>query len=171
MERAWRGRDYLGYDENKALAAFARHRTDRKEFLELPPKPANDQFFELDVNDSKFYASLKKNLSKGGKNAYNYVIIAYGSDMENLDFAEKICEKLAEWEIKDRTKVFVKIRNDILSKEVIEPEYQSKEKFIVFGNENKVVYDVRQIIAEKHHFVCLAKKMSNSAVANAITDI
>lgn len=34
------------------------------EYLPLPCKPANEKFFELDINDDDFYKSLKENLSE-----------------------------------------------------------------------------------------------------------
>ena len=145
--------DYFRYSREYP-SLKARH----KEYLEIPPIPANEKFLKIDVNDGEFYSSLKENLAVGGKHAYNYVLIAYGSDMENLDFAEKVCEKLTEWELIEQTKVFVKIRNDMLSDEVIEKEYS--DKFIVFGNENKIVYNVRQIFAEQHEKMAKDKHLT-----------
>lgn len=123
------------------------------EYLPLPCKPANEKFFELDINDDDFYKSLKENLSeKSGKKNYNYIIIAFGSDLENLDFAEKICTKLKEWEIFEQTKVFVKIRDDKLKNDVI----GSKDvDFIVFGNEGELVYNVNAIVNEKNEALAM----------------
>ena len=134
------------------------------EYLDLPQKPAKEVFIEKDVNDADFYSSIKANLKNGGENAYNYVLVGYGTDMENLDFAEKIYAKLVEWEVVDKTKLFIKIRDDELSKEVIEPEYAKDGKFIVFGNEGRVVYDVRQIFAEQHEQMAKDKHVTYVAM-------
>ncbi len=123
----------------------------KEKYLPLPCKPANEMFFELDINDDEFYKSLHENLGEQkGEKKYNYLIIAFGSDLENLDFAEKICTKLKEWEIFDKTKVFVKIRDDKLKNDVIGGFEKDNEQFIVFGNENELVYNVDAIVNEEN---------------------
>lgn len=118
-----------------------------EEYLPLPEKVANESFFTLDINDKDFYVSLMKNLKSDAKhNKYNYLIIAFGTDMQNLDFAEKICEKLKEWEIDEYTHIFVKVRNDALKHSYVEAEHP---KYVIFGNEKEVVYNVSQIVDEK----------------------
>lgn len=113
------------------------------EYLPLPPKPANEKFFELDINDNNFYDSVKRNLATA--QPYNYIIVAFGNDMENLDFGEKIVAKLKEWELFDKTKVFVKIRNSELCEHVIK---KLNCGFIAFGNERRIVYNVNRIVGE-----------------------
>lgn len=119
-------------------------------YLPLPPKPAKEEFFELDINDPKFYDSIKNNI-KARENAdmINYIIIAFGTDMENLDFAEKIVAKLKEWDIFSQTKVFVKIRCNTLFKNVVNKEYAKTSGFYSFGNEELVVYNHNQIVSEQ----------------------
>lgn len=120
-----------------------------QDYLPLPPQPANAKFCELDVNDVQFYNSIRENLTvKSDEIPLNYIVIAYGSDMENLDFAEKIVAKLKEWGLYDVTKVFVKVRNHLLCSEVVAKEL-SKAGFLPFGDEGEVVYNVSQIVAEK----------------------
>ncbi|MGN0788733.1 MAG: hypothetical protein ACI4MY_02250, partial [Christensenellales bacterium] len=120
------------------------------DYLELPPKPANEQFFEYDVNDTKFYTSVKENLTfgKDGPNC-NYIIIAFGSDMQNLDLGEKMLTKIKEWGVEDNTKVFVKIRDGGLKRLVVDQEYAKDNAMISFGNEDEVVYSLSQIIDER----------------------
>lgn len=133
------------------------------DYLPLPQKPANENFFELDINDDEFYCSLRNNLCpKGGQKKFNYLVIAFGSDLENLDFAEKMCTKLKEWGAYKQTKVFVKIRDDKFTdivldgfearknpknKETKNAEQLAKD-YIVFGNENSLVYNVGAIVNE-----------------------
>lgn len=115
--------------------------------LPLDGKPANEQFFTLDVNDHEFYKSLRKNLtSSEGKKGFNYLIIAFGTDLQNLDFAEKVMGKLAEWNIEKCTHVFVKVRNDDLKRNYV---HSQTPPYVVFGNENELVYNVSQIVDEK----------------------
>lgn len=118
-----------------------------EEYLPLPEKIANESFLTLDINDKDFYVSLKENLKSDDEHKkYNYLIIAFGTDMQNLDFAEKICEKLKEWEIDGYTHIFVKVRNDALKHSYIEAEHPC---YVIFGNEREIVYNVSQIVDEK----------------------
>lgn len=120
--------------------------TDEK-YLPLPEKIANESFLTRDINDKDFYVSLKENLKSDDEHKkYNYLIIAFGTDMQNLDFAEKICEKLKEWEIDGYTHIFVKVRNDALKYSYIEAEHPC---YVIFGNEREIVYNVSQIVDEK----------------------
>ncbi len=128
---------------------------DGKDYLPIPEKPANEAFFELDVNDDEFYNSLRRNLTaKAGEKDFNYLIVAFGSDLENLDFAEKICAKLKEWDIFDCTKVFVKIRDDKFKQKVLD-RFDGSTDYIVFGNEGELVYNVDAIINEKSERMAL----------------
>lgn len=117
------------------------------EYLPLPGKIANESFLTLDINDKDFYVSLMGNLKADVKQKkYNYLIIAFGTDMQNLDFAEKICDKLKEWEISEYTHVFVKVRNDALRESFIRAE---NPPYVIFGNESEIVYNISQIVDEK----------------------
>lgn len=130
-----------------------RERTRTGRVFALAVQADKRKVFELDINDDDFYKSLKENLSeKSGKKNYNYIIVAFGSDLENLDFAEKICTKLKEWEIFEQTKVFVKIRDDKLKNDVI----GSKDvDFTAFGNEGELVYNVNAIVNEKNEALAM----------------
>ncbi|MEG2540176.1 MAG: hypothetical protein RSB59_00140 [Clostridia bacterium] len=141
-------------------------------YLPLPPKPANEGFFELDINDTTFYESVKEHLSVDkGLEPYNYIVIAFGSDMENLDFAEKICAKLKEWNLFSQTKVFVKIRDCKLDIEVINKEYAPESGFVTFGNENKVVYNFSKIIAEKKEIMARDKHLCYSIKGGLLQEV
>lgn len=129
-------------------------------YLSLPKKPANEKFFELDINDPAFYNSIRKNLSCfAPTTAYNYIIISFGTDMENLDFAEKITAKLKEWNLFDSTKVFARIRDNALSEEVAK-KYSEDVGFFCFGNEKEVVYNVKRIVSETKEVMARDKHLS-----------
>lgn len=61
-------------------------------YLELPEEPAFDVPCHLDINDCDFYNQVKEIISRN-KNDGNFIIIAFGSDLENLDMAHKLVEK------------------------------------------------------------------------------
>lgn len=130
------------------------------DYLPIPAPPANQKFFKIDVNDGDFYGSVRDNLSVGGKNAYNYLIVAYGTDMENLDMTEKFAEKLREWDLVENTKVFVKIRDDVLSRSVIDKEYARESGYITFGAEGRVGYNIANIVSEANETMARYRHMS-----------
>lgn len=137
-----------------------------KKYLDLPNKPANEEFFVLDINDNQFYKSIRENLKPTGNGkSFNYIIISYGADMENIDFAEKIVAKLKEWNLFEKTKVFVKIRDSRLSKKVIHGTFEKESGFIIFGNEQDIIYNVEQIISEKQELMARDKHLSYSIKA------
>ncbi len=109
-------------------------------------KPADEEFLTLDINDFEFYTSLKERLVATSNKKYNYLVIAFGSDLQNLDFAEKICDKLKEWGADSYTHVFAKVRNDELKHSYVSAE---NPLYIIFGNEKELVYNVSQIVDEK----------------------
>lgn len=81
---------------------------DESKYLELPDIPSDDKYFELDVNDPEFYIDLKNIFAKNG-NSVNYVLVSYGTDLENIDLAQKLFEKKGEWGIRNLI-VFVKVK-------------------------------------------------------------
>ena len=133
----------------------------QEEYLTFPAKTANEKFYKLDVNDERFYLRLEKGLraKAEGRKAFNYVVIAYGSDMENIDFADKITEKLNEWGLKDNTKVFVKVRNTDLNDNVIAGEYVNDGRFITFGGEEKSVYNINSIKTSSYEGMAKARHL------------
>ena len=80
----------------------------KEDYLPLPDLPANEYFDTLDINDKNFYTDIKKILGKSKDNV-NYIIIAFGSDLENIDLAQKLVQKKREWAI-DNLTIFVKVR-------------------------------------------------------------
>ncbi len=149
---------------NHNYARFTNEVDKNGDYLDLPKKPANETFYQLDINSVDFYNSIRQNLqAKEGRLSYNYVIIAVGDDLENLDVTEKITAKLAEWELASSksalTKVFVRISNDNLCTNVIDKNFakidETQNKFVTFGSEMSTVYNISKIIDEK--FVLMAR--------------
>lgn len=134
--------------------------SNEKDYLPLPPKPANEKFFSLDINDTNFYESIKENLKvMESEKACNQIVIAFGSDMQNLDFAEKLSAKLKEWNFDMCTHLFAKIRDSALTKNVINKEYAESGKFITFANEKDIVYNLSQIVDEKKEAMALNRHL------------
>ena len=141
------------------------------EYLPLPPEPAVTNFFKLDINEGEFYFRLREALlAKEGRAAYNYIVIGFGSDLENLDLADKIYAKIREWGVAEYTRLFVKIRDGKLSREVVAKEYCKATEFYTFGEEDVNVYNVDVIGSEpeermawRRHFAYTAEWYRNDA--------
>lgn len=142
-----------------------------EEYLPFPDAPANVHFADtkIDVNDIEFYKHLYHLFKEKEKNEnnVNFVIIAFGTDLENIDMAQKIVEKKQDWNLKC-VNIFVKVRNHALI-EMIQNSFAEKD-FFIFGNEKEVVYNCEKIINEKFSQMALKRHISY-AIENEITEI
>lgn len=145
-------------------------------YFSLPELPSKTEFIKLDIGDGRFYESLRNNLKK---NTVNRIIINCGNDMENLDMAEKLYEKTLEWGIDDKTKIYVKVRDEDISEKVINKYFISSGKIITYGNEKRSVYNIDKIVAEdieklaKARHLCYVSeqvKGTNTEIKRAATE-
>ena len=116
----------------------------KEEYLPFPDLPALEKYRHLDINDTDFYNPIK-NIATKNPNDENFIIIAFGSDLENIDLAHKLVEKRKEWNIPNLI-IFVKVRS------VIKEEDKDQKKLILnyercffFGNEKEVVFNIDKI--------------------------
>ena len=66
--------------------------------------------------------------------------IAFGSDLENIDLAQKLVQKKQEWEI-ENLNIFVKVR-----KSSNESKELTKYGCHYIGNEKDIVFNINNII-------------------------
>lgn len=81
---------------------------DQNDYLPFPDYPAEEYFYDLNVTDESFFCEIKKIISM--PKSVNFVIIAFGSDAENVDFAQKLSKKCRESNVKNLN-IFVKVEN------------------------------------------------------------
>lgn len=110
-------------------------------YLDLPDF-MEEEYRELDVNDPDFYYAIKE-IASGGPNDVNFAIIAFGTDLENLDMAQKLMEKRREWGISNLV-ILVKTRCPYGEKAVA-----AESGCYFIGNEAEVVYNVDTLVADK----------------------
>ena len=115
---------------------------DPKDYLPLPAEPAWDDFKQLDINDPKFYKEIRSIVTAGKKDV-NFAVIAFGTDLENMDMAQKLIGKRKEWGI-DNLVIFVKVRSHRKEQTVIEDE-----GCYFIGHENDVVYNIDKILGDR----------------------
>lgn len=139
-----------------------------EDYLPLPEPPADARYAALDVNDPAFYEALHRALD--GKQSFNYIVIAYGSDLENVDMAHKLAEKRAEWGLA-HTYLFVKVRSGGSAF----PIFDRPDVFPI-GEEAQAVYHIDAVddhaITEmaKHRNRTYALEYELSAKGGALTD-
>ena len=107
-------------------------------YLPLPMLPAEEYYHHLDINDTLFYNTMKGIVSEN-ENNINYIVIAFSTDLENIDLARKIYEKCNEWEI-DNVYIFVKVRTGVSNSSI----FDNKHYFLI-GDEKNVVYNLANI--------------------------
>ena len=142
---------YLRYEE---FLTFYKGKED--EFLDWAPMPAKTVKHPLEVTHPDFYASMRPILLK--ENSYNYIIISYGTDMENIELAEKLRQKLKEWEVKAPVKIFVKVRDEKATRSV-----GNFDNIIFFGSDSGCVYNAEVILHEKIDRMARAKHLLYTA--------
>ena len=141
------------------------------DYLDLPEYPAEEHFHHLDVNDQDFYNEIRKVLTRSEKDA-NFIIIAFGNDLENVDMAEKLASKIKEWGVSNAI-VFVKIRGEHGDNKYCDKPYYP------ICSEDMSVYDIEKIIGDKIFNMALLRdevyaleyKVSSSSKALSQEDI
>lgn len=111
---------------------------DEKDFLPFPDAPANESYYHLDINSPEFYTRLKGTVTASKKDV-NMIVIAFGTDLENLDLAQKLLQKRAEWNAED-TVIFVKVRSGNRDHSV----FGEKNCYLI-GDEAQTVYNISRI--------------------------
>ena len=115
---------------------------DTDDYLSLPDYPAEEHFHRLDINEQHFYNQLRAVVTRSESDA-NFVIIAFGSDLENIDMAEKLVTKMKEWGVSN-TSIFVKIRRNHSNQGV-----ENSKEYYPICCEDEVVYNIDNIIGDK----------------------
>ncbi len=115
---------------------------DTDKYLPLPAIPAEETYYRLDVNDTEFYDRIR-NIVTQNSSDINFVIIGFGTDLENIDMAQKLVEKRGEWGLENLI-VFVKVRVWHQQQTLLE-----ENNCFFIANECDVVYDVEKIVGDK----------------------
>lgn len=136
-----------GYSRYKEFLTLNKEK--QNQYLEFVPEPAEVQFHPCDISHPKFYSSMRDELSN--MNSYSYIIISFGTDMENIELAEKLQQKFREWNIPSVVKIFVKVRDEKLVRE-IRADFEGD--FIhIFGTNRACVYHAAAILNEKTEYM------------------
>ena len=114
---------------------------DQSKYLPMPELPAGEQYYHLDINDPAFYNAIRSALSN--ESGVNFAIIAFGTDLENIDMARKLIAKRREWGISNLV-IFARVED--WKKD--EHMFDDKDCFI-FGDDKTDVYSIDEIVCDK----------------------
>ncbi len=123
---------------------------DAKDYLPLPDYPADEHFYKFDINEEGFYRQVRSVVTHGDKDA-NFIVIAFGSDLENIDMAKKMVAKCTEWGVRN-IKIFVKVRSDKNAAFV-----DCDDNCMVFGNEQQTVYNIDNIASNRFYRMAIMR--------------
>lgn len=148
---------------------------DASQCLPLPQDPFQVTFRRQNINSADFYQTIRADLTapmseqtadtEVGRNG---IVVSLGSDLESLDVAEKLLEKLTEWDLDENTTIFVHIRDDRMSERVA--LRQCGEKMVVFGNEKKEIFHPQHILREQLALMARRRHISHTAEKYAQED-
>ncbi len=109
-----------------------------EDYLPLPEVPAEVESHVLDVNNPEFYNHLRYIATRGEHDA-TFFVIAFGTDLENIDLAHKLIEKKQEWGA-ECLNLFVKVRSGLDRFDIFE-----RDDCHVIGDEKKIAYNTGAI--------------------------
>ena len=113
-----------------------------EDYLPLPAHPAEEHHYHIDVNSAEFYGKLREILLRNPK-AQSFAVISFGTDLENLDMAQKLVEKRSEWGVSNLT-VFVRVKVWHKEQTLLE-----QEGCYFICNERDTVFDIDKIMSGK----------------------
>jgi len=142
---------YHAYDKDGANSIQLNHtylryehevvgKVNEKDYLPLPSVPAVFDPQTCDVNDPAFYESFRKTCTSAD---VHLAVIACGSDLENVELAEKLLGKAREWGAKNFF-VFVKVRSGKTSYPIF-----AQQNCLMLAPERTEVYDIEQLVADR----------------------
>ena len=138
---------------------YYRYRNEMKEakqseYLPFPDAPANEFFLPLDVESSDFYSSIYDIVKK--PRDLNFIVVAFGTDLENIDMAQKLIEKRSEWGMENLI-IFVKASNWRK-----EDTFIGEENCFLFGNLEDSVYNINCIYGDGIEYMTHARNASHT---------
>ena len=148
-------------------------KTIRKEdYLEIPPEPAAVVFSETDVNDPAFYGRIREFCS-GVPDVLNVISVGLGDDLENIDLAQKLADKVKEWALPD-THIFANVKRSENLRIL-----QDTEHVIPFGCVKETALDpdnvfnseLEEIAREKHYMNALIKSKTDRKIPKTADEV
>lgn len=143
-----------------------------EDYLEIPPNPTEYVFMKTDINSPGFYDNLWT-ICSGKPDSLNIFSVALGDDLENIDMAQKILDKVQEWEIPN-SHIFVNIKKEE-NRKIMEPD----AALIPFGGENDIIFnldniynsELEEMARKKHYMNALIKSGTGKGLQGTAEEI
>ena len=116
---------------------------DPNAYFPLPPEPACIELHEKSIHDASFYQEIHDLCCRNPKSV-NTMIISFGSDLENLDFAHKISIKKQEWGLTNLS-IYVRVQNRTIQESMC----SYMDAYAVFFGQDDQVFDLKNIMYDK----------------------
>ena len=120
------------------------------DFLPLPAEPATETYYSMSIFSPDFYRTIRKLVTRDTKDV-NYVVIAFGTDLANLDLAQKLLDKKHEWGVENLI-IFVKAKTWCK-----EYSFMQKENCYIIADENAIVYNLDHILNDTLYNMALLR--------------
>ena len=113
----------------------------REDYLELLPTPFRHTYLDVDINSEIFYNSIRKICTSNPKSV-NRLIVAIGSDFDNLDLAQRLTEKKWEWNLQNLC-LFIRVQNR-KNAQMVTQLGGDESPYTLFGNNEFSLRDVME---------------------------
>ena len=107
-----------------------------EDYLELPPVPGRLFSHEMNIDSEEFYNEIK-DICTQNPVSVNYLIVAFSSDFDNIELAERLEMKKKEWDLAN-LHIFVKVR----SRENGKVSEFLQNAYTIFGSEDLTLNDI-----------------------------
>ncbi len=139
----------------------------RDEMYPVPQTVFDIDYSHIDVGDVAFYPTLREKLTAGGSRFCNNIVVSFGSDLANIDLAEKLYEKTREWGIDKCTHIYVRVRNRELNRKVVKANYP-KGEIVAFGLECETVSSFPYIVGESMEIMARRQHLNYTKADNPL---
>lgn len=141
---------------NEFLHGIERELYHKEDYLEIPPDPTAYLASKIDINSPGFYEQLWAVCSVNPK-SLNVISVALGDDLENIDIAQKLTEKAAEWQLPE-TLIFVNVKN-AENYRMLDERHNiipySCEKDVIFRFDHIFSNELEEMARKKHYMNAL----------------
>ena len=104
--------EFLDKNFNANIGRYYQDALDTTAYYDLPERPVDMQYHDIDVYHEQFFKKLDYILSNTDENnSLNYCIVSFGSDLENIDEIIRLKQYFAQKDLDDNMQYFCRITN------------------------------------------------------------
>ncbi len=149
---------------NDFLEAIRAGILDARDYYPYPDFPADFHYHPVNLDDSVFFRELRQICTP--QPAVTQIVVAVGSDLENMDVAQRLMQKKQEWGLQN-VRIFAKVRRRT-AEELQTLLADSGVEF--FGNEEETIFDYRYIRHDTVDILGRARELMYAEEQNVFCD-